>query len=266
LGLFAGSESRMDIAPPAAIRREALYQTVQDRIKRYIIERGFRPGDPLPAEAELARALGVSRPSLREAMKALQILGVVETRHGAGTFVGRFSFSPMVDGLIFRIRSDLGRDLQTVHDLLEIRMTLENALVTRIAAAPTPEHLAELRGIVERMEIKAAQGEEFFEEDRLFHEALYRPLGNALLVRLIQAFWEIHTRVRSELPFDPVPPSTTAADHRRIVAALEAGDSVAATAAMTDHFTGLLRRFKQPSPIPSVEAVTSPAGQGESAP
>lgn len=104
----------MSAAAPPVIRREALHQTVQDRIKRFIIERGYRPGDPLPAEAELARALGVSRPSLREAIKALQILGVVETRHGAGTFVGRFSFSPMVDGLIFRIRSDLGRDVQTI--------------------------------------------------------------------------------------------------------------------------------------------------------
>jgi DNA-binding FadR family transcriptional regulator len=252
----------MDVAPPTAIRREALHQTVQDRIKRFIIERGFRPGDPLPAEAELARALGVSRPSLREAMKALQILGVVETRHGAGTFVGRFSFSPMVDGLIFRIRSDLGRDLQTVHDLLEIRMTLENALVARVASSPNPDHLAELRGIVERMERMAARDVEFFEEDRLFHEALYRPLGNALLVRLIQAFWEILSRVRAELPFVPVPPTTTAADHRRIVAALEAGDPTAATAAMTGHFHGILRRIQQPSPEAARGAAPGAAGRG----
>jgi DNA-binding FadR family transcriptional regulator len=246
----------MGVVEPTAIRREALHQTVQDRIKRFIIERGFRPGDPLPAEADLARALGVSRPSLREAMKALQILGVVETRHGSGTFVGRFSFSPMVDGLIFRIRSDIGRDVQTIHDLLEIRMTLENALVARIAAAPDPAHLSELRGIVERMERQAEDEAEFFQEDWLFHEALYRPLGNALLVRLIQAFWEILSRVRAELPFVPVPLATTAADHRRILSALEAGDPVAATKAMTTHFDGILSRIQQPTPEAGPVATT----------
>lgn len=252
----------MSAAAPPVIPRQALHQTVQDRIKRFIIERGYRPGDPLPAEAELARALGVSRPSLREAMKALQILGVVETRHGAGTFVGRFSFSPMVDGLIFRIRSDLGRDVQTIRDLLEIRMTLENALVTRVATDRTPEHLAEMRAIVERMETCAARHEEFFEEDRLFHEALYRPLGNALVVTLIQAFWEVLSRVRDELRFVPVPPTVTAADHRRIVQALEAGDQAAAAEAMTTHFDGIMHRIREPEAMaePSSVVSTDPGG------
>src|SRR5688572_29771082 len=238
----------MSVAEPTAIRREALHQTVQDRIKRFIIERGYRTGDPLPAEADLARALGVSRPSLREAMKALQSLGVVDTRHGAGTFVGRFSFSPMVDGLIFRIRSDLGRDVQTIRDLLEIRMTIENALVARVATEGNFAHLAEMRAIVERMETSAARDEEFFAEDRLFHEVLYRPLGNALVVTLIQAFWEVLSRVRGELRFVPVPPSATAADHRRIVEAIAAADPVAAAEAMTTHFDGILRRIREPDP------------------
>lgn len=237
----------MVAASSIAIPREALSHAVQDRITRFIIDQGYRPGDLLPAEPELARALGISRSSLREAMKVLQTLGVVETVHGRGTFVGRFSFDPLVDGLAFRIRIDLHQNVQTVRELLEIRMILESALVERMAGTCTPEHLAELRAILERMDARAAQGEEFPEEDRAFHEALYRPLGNALIVRLLQAFWEVIMLVRDELSFEDVSPAVTASNHRRIVEALAAGDGPAAAAAMTAHFDGVQRRLRDPA-------------------
>lgn len=237
----------MVAASSIAIPREALSHAVQDRITRFIIEQGYRPGDLLPAEPELARALGISRSSLREAMKVLQTLGVVETVHGRGTFVGRFSFDPLVDSLAFRIRIDLHQNVKTVRELLEIRMILESALVERMAGTCTPEHLAELWAILDRMDARAAQGEEFPEEDRAFHEALYRPLGNALIVRLLQAFWEVIMLVRDELSFEDVPPAVTASNHRRIVEALAAGDGPAAAAAMTAHFDGVQRRLRDPA-------------------
>lgn len=235
----------MVVGPPA-IRRELLHQTVQDRIKQFILERGFRAGDLLPAEADLARALGVSRPSLREAMKALQLLGVVETRHGAGTFVGRFSLEPLVEGLTFRILMDRPRAVQTVRDLLEIRMVLESTLIRRIADSHTPDQIEELQRLVGRMEERAARGETFPEEDRAFHEALYRPLGNQMVVSLLQAFWDVIALVRHELGFEFVAPMVTAADHRRLVDAIAAGDGDAAAAAMVRHFHGIQQRLPEP--------------------
>ncbi|MGH2533426.1 MAG: FadR/GntR family transcriptional regulator [Thermomicrobiales bacterium] len=234
------------VAGPPAIRRELLHQTVQDRIKQFILERGFRAGDLLPAEAELARALGVSRPSLREAMRALQILGVIETRHGAGTFVGHFSLDPLVASLTFRILMDRSRTVQTVRELLEIRLVLESALVQRIAASPTPEQVVELRELLARMEDRAARNESFPEEDRAFHEALYRPLANRMVASLLQAFWDVIALVRHELGFEFVPPAATAADHRRILEAIEAGDATAAASAMVDHFHGIQQRLPEP--------------------
>jgi len=225
-------------------RRELLHLAVQDRIKRFIIAGGFQPGDLLPPEAELARALGVSRPSLREAMKALQSVGLVETRQGAGTFVGRFSLDHLVAGLAFTIRSDLGRNLRTLRDLVEIREILERDLVARVAPLMTPPLLERLTSLVAGMEARAERGELFPAEDRAFHEALYRPLGNALLTQLLGAFWEVFAAVRDELPGEGPLSRETAAGHRRIVEALAAGDGPAAAAAMTAHFAGIHQRLR----------------------
>jgi DNA-binding FadR family transcriptional regulator len=234
------------VAGPPAIRREQLHQTVQDRIKQFILESGLCAGDVLPAEADLARALGVSRPSLREAMRALQILGVVETRHGAGTYVGHFSLDPLVEGLTFRILMDHRRTVQTVRELLEIRMLLESNLVQRVAASHTRAQVEELHSLVVRMEARAQRGEVFPEEDRAFHEALYRPLDNQMVVSLMQAFWDVVALVRHQLGFEFVSPAVTAADHRRIVEAIVAGNGDAAADAMVAHFQGIQQRLLEP--------------------
>jgi DNA-binding FadR family transcriptional regulator len=227
-------------------QRQAPNRVIQERIKRFVLDEGYRPGDSLPPEAELARALGVSRPALREAIKALQPLGIIETRHGTGTFVGRFSMESLVHGLAFSISIDLGRNMRTVRELLELRETLETAFVARVAAVRTEAQLAELGGLVTAMECRAGRGEIFPEEDRAFHEALYRPLGNVLLVKLLQAFWDTYYLVRDQFSGDMHPPTVTAADHRRLLDALDAGDGDAAVAAMAVHFHGIRRRLGDP--------------------
>ncbi|MEA2583196.1 MAG: hypothetical protein QOF33_1281 [Thermomicrobiales bacterium] len=235
-------------------QRQAPNRLIQERIKRFIIDEGYRPGDPLPPEAELARALGVSRAALREAIKALQPLGVIETRHGTGTFVGRFSMESLVHGLAFSI--DLDRNIRTVRELLELRETLETAFVAQVAAIRTDEQLAELGRFVAAMESRAARGEIFPDEDRAFHEALYRPVDNVLLVKLLQAFWDIYYLVRDQFLGELYSPAITASDHRRILDALVDRDAAAAAAAMADHFLGIQSRLGQ-SPDGAREAVAA---------
>lgn len=230
-------------------RGEALQQAIQEYIKGYIISHHLKRGDPLPSEGEIANQLTASRNAIREAVKTLQALGIVETRHGQGTFVGDFSLNALVAGLTFRIRMAANQDLRTVRELLEIRQMLECGLIARLTDFVTKTHLAELRTLVDKMEELAERGEIFLEEDRAFHELLYRPLDNSLVIQLLQAFWEIYHIVEPELPLEKKLPDGTVMGHRRIIEALEVGDKNAATTAMIAHFDGIKKRIAglQPS-------------------
>lgn len=221
------------------LRGDALHDAIKDRIKRIIMERGLLIGDPLPTEAELVRILGVSRNTLREAIRSLQTLGTVEVRHGHGTFVGDFSMDPFVDGLTFRILSDMRRNIRTVHELLELRQVIESGLIARAVEKLTADDLAELRRLVAGMEMHAMRGEAAPIEDRAFHEALYRPLENGLVIQLLQAFWDVFRIVRDKLPGKPPPLTVTAAQHRDILNAVESRDPRAAAQAMAEHFRGI---------------------------
>jgi DNA-binding FadR family transcriptional regulator len=224
-----------------------LHDSTQDRVKQFIIDNGLRAGDPLPPEAELARRLGISRPSMREAIRALQTMGVVETRHGVGTFVGHFSFDSFTDGLAFQI--DIGRQddrgmAKDLHELVAIREVLESALVARLAGTYGADEIAALYALTAEMERLSAQGKMFAGEDWNFHELLYRKSGNRLLIRLLESFWTVSDRVRQTTP-SPEFLQQTARDHRVLVDALAAGDGAAAAEAMRNHFSGILQWFDE---------------------
>lgn len=222
------------------IRPGVMHQAVQDRIKQFIIANGFQSGDALPPETELARDLGISRGSLREAMKSLQTLGVVETRHGLGTFVGKFSFDPLIDGLTFQILVSREKMPRAIRELLDLRQILETGLMPRVTDRATPEQIAELDQIVSEMERSAEQGSQFAAEDRAFHDALYTPLGNNLVAQLLQAFWHIFAAVGQESSSRTVLLRETAEEHRAILNAIAAGAGNEAARAMSAHFAGAL--------------------------
>lgn len=225
------------------MRGEVLQQAIQERIKQYIIEHHLESGAELPSEAELAGHLGVSRNAVREALKVLQTLDIVETRHGQGSFVGRFSLNALVDGLAFRILFDGERDLRTLRELLEIRQVLECGLVSRLAELMTTERLSMLQALVDAMEEKAVQGQIFPEEDRAFHIALYQPLDNHLMIQVLQAFWDAFHSVRGMLPGNLQSPMATVQVHQRIIGALNAGNGSEAAVAMEAHFAEIQARL-----------------------
>ncbi len=231
-------------------RGEALQQTIQDRIKQYIIDQKLERGAPLPTEMELARELNVSRTAIRESIKVLQAVGIVETRHGQGTFVGPFSLNALVDGLAFRILFDRSQDLRTVRELLEVRQIIESSLISKLPGRITKDHLDQLRILISKMEKRAENGQLSPEEDRAFHDILYQSLGNNLVAQLLQAFWDVFNSVRASLPGIPPSPTVTAAVHRHILDAVESGDARAATEAMVAHFAGIQAWITEPASQP----------------
>jgi DNA-binding FadR family transcriptional regulator len=219
-----------------------LYQTAQRAIQEYILEHRLAAGDPLPSEGRLAQELGISRSSIREAVKALESVGVLETRPGVGLFVRRFSFDPIVDNLAYNVRSE--RD--SLMELLYVRKQLEAGAVEDVARRRTADQVRVLRSIVDRMGERAAAGQAFPEEDRFFHRTLYTGLANPLLCRLLDVFWEVYQRLRGERGLArSVDPLRAWEHHQRIVEAIEAGDGAGARAAMRTHFAGLEGRVHQ---------------------
>jgi DNA-binding FadR family transcriptional regulator len=219
---------------------------IQREVTQLILDRKLKPGAPLPTEAELMENLGVSRNSVREALKALQALDIVEIRHGYGTYVGQASLTPLVDGLTFRTLALLGDDAHALGEILQVREVLEEGLIRRIASSLTDADLAGLEAIVVRMEASSRSEGPFPALDREFHERLYNALGNELVPQLLGAFWNVFHRVAAARGWTEDPaPEVTARRHRDILTALRARDVESAQRAMTDHFRGIEARAAQ---------------------
>ncbi|MEU6142633.1 FadR/GntR family transcriptional regulator [Streptomyces sp. NPDC047081] len=226
--------------------QESRNSRVRREVVQLILDRKLRPGAALPTETELMEDLGVSRNSVREALKALQALDIVEIRHGYGTYVGQASLTPLVDGLTFRTLARHDDDTGALAEILQVREVLEEGLVRRVAELLSEAELDRLETVVDRMEAAGREGRPFPELDREFHELLYAPLGNALVPQLLGAFWTVFRRVagargRAE---DPTP-DVTVRRHRDIVTALRAHDVAGAQRAMAVHFRGIEARAGQ---------------------
>ncbi|MFF0778552.1 FadR/GntR family transcriptional regulator [Streptomyces sp. NPDC003720] len=222
---------------------------LQERIKKLIVDRRLPPGAPLPTEPELMEHLGASRNSVREALKALQAMGIVEIRHGFGTYVGPMSLAPMIEGLAFRTVAGHYRGEDSLLQLLELREAVETGLVSRLAGRLPESDLVELDALVTRMEQEAADGADLAETDRAFHATLYRGLDNVLLSEVLEAFWDAFHRVRRDLLEGPQDPRVTWRQHREILDAVGSGDSLRAEEAIRDHF-GHVRARLSPAGAP----------------
>lgn len=217
---------------------------IQEQIKRLIIDQRLPSGAPLPTEPELMELLGVSRNSVREALKALQAMGIVEIRHGFGTYVGPMSMAPMIEGLTFRTVAGHYRGEDSLLQLLELREAVETGLIGRLAGRVPAADLAELDVIVDRMREEAAAGGVRAETDRAFHATLHRGLDNLLLSEVLEAFWDAFHRVRTDLVEVPADPGTTLRQHQAILAAVRDGDGARAERAVRDHFEHIRHRLR----------------------
>ncbi|RMI37985.1 FadR/GntR family transcriptional regulator [Streptomyces triticirhizae] len=220
--------------------RRMMSDEVQGQIRELILTRRLAPGDPLPTESELMSLFEVSRNSVREALKALQAVNIVDIRHGFGTYVGSLSLDSFVDGMVFRAAVRHRRGEASLAELLEVREALEAGLIGSVAGDIPEEDLGRLRGLVATMEREADEtGRISAETDRAFHLALYRSLGNHLLSEVLDAFWAAFHRVREDLREERQDARVTRERHQDILAALEAGDTARAVTAMRDHFAGI---------------------------
>lgn len=227
----AGSFRRLQSPAP-------LHQTVQEEIRSYIINHGLGPGDAIKPEAELARQFGVSRNSVREAVKALESTGVLETRRGSGVYVRDFSFAPLLDHLPYGLMHD-GRALR---ELVALRKALESAMIGDAIAAMQSETAQAMRDVLAEMSERADTGQDFADQDREFHRLLFRDLGNAMLLQLFDLFWMAYHRAAPAMPGRE--PTQVRGDHAAILEAVTSGDVGRAQDAVRQHYAGLEDRLR----------------------
>jgi len=213
-----------------AIRKNKVYEEVARQIERLILKK-LQPGDKLPSERELAEMLGVSRSSIRDAIRSLELMGLVEPRQGAGTIVCEVSAESLVNPL----SNLLVRQQQQVSELLDFRKMLEPPLAGRAANHASDEEVAEMEEILRRQDEKLRLGRLAIEEDSEFHYSVAMASGNTVVLKVLDILMDLlrETRERS-LQLDGRP-AKSLAGHRRILAAIKRHDGEAAKAAMRRH-------------------------------
>lgn len=217
-----------DRTPP----KGTVTQRAIEQIKAMIAEGMLQPGERLPTERDLAVQLGISRSSMREAVRALTVMGVLEARHGSGIYVTQLEAGDLLE--TFGAVADLSRGLQLA-ELLEVRRVLESAATALAAARITPEALAEVTGHLRAME-ESEDPEVILAHDLAFHRAIVAASGNASMAAILEGLSSKTFRARVWRGYaEDGAFERTRKEHGRIHRALVARDPEAARAAAAAH-------------------------------
>lgn len=212
---------------------------LSDKLAEIIMDvNEYRPGDKLPAERNLADDLGVSRTAVREALKQLEARGIVEIRHGAGTFVAS---NPGVvsDPLGLELAAHTDDTVSILSDWYRVRMILEGEAMEMVAQNATDaelEHLSEL--LDAELTLAQTDDEDFMEEDRGFHCALAHASHNIIMARLIPS---LHASIYYDMVRKLYPllrsrfENNASTNHGRIIHFLKLRDGKGANLAMRCH-------------------------------
>jgi GntR family transcriptional repressor for pyruvate dehydrogenase complex len=212
------------------VRRNKVYEDVARQIERLILKK-LRPGDKLPSERELAENLGVSRSSIRDAIRSLELMGVVEPRQGAGTIVCEISTNSLANPLA----NALKRKEDLVNELLDFRKMLEPPLAARAATHASVDEIAEMEEILARQDKKQRQGESTIAEDSEFHYSIALASGNSVVLKVLDILMDLLRETRERSLQIQGRPQKSLAGHRRILSAIKRRDAEAAKAAMRRH-------------------------------
>ncbi len=227
--------------PFQSIEPRRLYRQIAEQIRGLIRSGEYLPGARLPPERDLAKQLGVSRPSVREALIALEVEGLVEVRIGSGIYVQRAAAG----------RSD--DDASAVHaeagpfELLRARHVIESECAALAAKSAKKAQIASIEDAVAVMQREFDAHTQPLAGDQLFHVRIAEATGNGALVAVVKMLWEERTGPlykQLEHHYDsPALWIAAMAEHRAIVAAIAAHDPAGARSAMQRHLTQAYKRF-----------------------
>ena len=223
------------------IEREGASEKVVHRILALVKVGELKPGDRLPAERELAEMFQVSRPTIREAVRALAVLGVVKTRHGGGIFMSAMEASDLLGPLSFF----LSLQEMEVDRLYQARAVIEGEIAALAADGCVSDDIAVLEKLIADQVSSTHSPAEYRVHDTAFHNKLAEMAGNPFLARAASSMNVLGMEFRKIASESEAVIGGSIEDHRRIVAALIKREREAARSAMQDHMRAVLRTTKE---------------------
>jgi GntR family transcriptional regulator, transcriptional repressor for pyruvate dehydrogenase complex len=230
--------------PLEPVKRSRIYEHIVGQIHALIREGRWAPGDQIPPERELAERFRVSRTSVREALRALEMQGVIDSRQGGGTFIRTAD----ADTLVGPLAAAILRGRRELAEVLEVRELIEPGIARLAARRATAEHVAELETLLQRQRECIAAERSFVEEDTAFHYTLAKAADNHILLRLHNVILDVLRESRQSYLHVPNRPQMSLRGHEAMLAAVKAKDADAAYRASLAHITevrdGILRALE----------------------
>ncbi|MCS3844251.1 FadR/GntR family transcriptional regulator [Microbacterium sp. AK031] len=217
------------------------WRVVLERVERDLLEGRLGPGDRLPSERDLATELGVGRSSVREALRVLEVMGLIRTATGSGPQSGAIVIATPSGGMSALLRLQLAAKGFALGDVVRTRLVLEDAVVTALASAEARDITAAHR-ILDAMDAGGLTTGEFLALDAQLHLSLAESSGNTVIAAMMAG---LRTSIESYVltgsasidDFDAMA-ARLRFEHRALIAAIDAGDADAARALVHDHITG----------------------------
>jgi DNA-binding FadR family transcriptional regulator len=227
--------------PIKAVEPQRLYRRIAEQIARLIRRGEYKPGERLPPERDLAKMLQVSRPSVREALIALEVEGYVEVRVGSGVYVTRQR--PAARG------GDPLPEDSGPFELIAARRLLESECAALAARNAGPAQVRRMKAALAAMQRDRRRSVMPLDNDRRFHLEIAEASGNSALALAVRTLWDQRTGplfLRLEHHFDtPELWDAAIAEHAAVMGAIERHDANGARGAMRNHMDAAARRFKR---------------------
>ena len=235
--------------PLQPIETRRLYRHIADQVAGLIARGEFPPGSRLPTERELAQMLGVSRPSVREGLIALEVEGLVDVRVGSGIYVRRARAGTA--------SVDVFSDSPGPFELIRARRIIESEVAEQAARGARASDIAGIGEAVRLMKTDIHGGDVYETNDRLFHVRIAEATRNSVLVSVVNMLWDLReSPVYASLMRHAVTDGVrtrSIADHERILKALAARDPAAARGAMQKHIDRVAREYERDWPLVASE-------------
>jgi GntR family transcriptional repressor for pyruvate dehydrogenase complex len=213
------------------LKKTRLYEEIVKQLLDLINKGELKPGDRLPPERELAVQLNVSRTAIREALRAMELMGFIDSKVGGGTFIRQVTIDNVIDPFTIL----LAQDKKLILELIEVRQFLEKELAKFAALRIDDQKAAEIQTALDLMKSEIDKGEIGIAGDNAFHDAIAKAAGNTAMARILDMCGDLLSYTRQATLLIPGQPQKSLEDHQGIFEAIRAKDDKTASRLMVEH-------------------------------